>query len=50
VVVYCANAECDASPKAAERLEEAGFTDVVDYQGGTQSWEEAGLAIEGNAA
>ncbi|MYL23404.1 rhodanese-like domain-containing protein [Vreelandella massiliensis] len=38
IVVYCANFECDASPKAAEKLEEAGFTQVYDYEGGTEDW------------
>ncbi|WP_163559691.1 rhodanese-like domain-containing protein [Halomonas sp. NO4] len=38
VVVYCANFDCDASPKAAKQLEEAGFTQVYDYEGGTQDW------------
>ncbi|MWJ28552.1 rhodanese-like domain-containing protein [Halomonas sediminis] len=38
VVVYCANFDCDASPKAAKKLEEAGFTQVYDYEGGTEDW------------
>ena len=38
VVVYCANKECDASPQAAKKLEEAGFTQVLDYEGGTRDW------------
>lgn len=38
VVVYCANFECDASDKAARRLEQAGFGQVYDYEGGTQDW------------
>lgn len=38
VVVYCANFECDASPQAAKKLEEAGFTSVYDYEGGTRDW------------
>ncbi|MGM0701261.1 MAG: rhodanese-like domain-containing protein [Pseudomonadota bacterium] len=38
VVVYCANFDCDASPKAARKLEDAGFTQVYDYEGGTQDW------------
>lgn len=38
VVVYCANFECDASPKAAKKLEEAGFERVYDYEGGTKDW------------
>ncbi len=47
VIVYCASISCDMSPKAARMLEEAGFQNVFDYEGGTQSWKEAGLAVEG---
>ncbi|MFO7764399.1 MAG: rhodanese-like domain-containing protein [Wenzhouxiangellaceae bacterium] len=38
IVVYCANFDCDASPRAAEALENAGFEQVYDYQGGTEDW------------
>ncbi|MBJ7277858.1 rhodanese-like domain-containing protein [Marinobacter salarius] len=38
IVVYCANFKCDASPKAAKKLEDAGFTEVYDYEGGTEDW------------
>ncbi len=38
IVVYCANFDCDASPKAAEKLERAGFSKVYDYEGGTEDW------------
>lgn len=38
IVVYCANFECSASPKAAKRLEQAGFSQVYDYEGGTEDW------------
>lgn len=38
IVVYCASKDCDASPKAAEKLEKAGFTRVYDYEGGTKDW------------
>ncbi|MEX2498867.1 MAG: rhodanese-like domain-containing protein [Wenzhouxiangellaceae bacterium] len=38
VVVYCANFDCDASPKAAKALEDAGFEQIYDYEGGTQDW------------
>lgn len=43
VVVYCANTECDLSPKAAQRLEQAGFTDVADFEGGIEEWKAAGF-------
>ena len=38
LVVYCASSDCDASPKAARKLEEAGFEDVYDYEGGSADW------------
>lgn len=38
IVVYCANFDCDASPKAAKKLEDSGFTNVLDYEGGTEDW------------
>jgi rhodanese-related sulfurtransferase len=45
VVVYCASAQCNSSEKAAEQLKKAGFTSVLDYQGGAEAWqnEEAGV-------
>ena len=42
VVVYCASFDCDASEKAAKRLEQAGFEQVYDYEGGTRDWFETG--------
>lgn len=38
VVVYCASFDCDASPQAAKKLEDAGFSRVYDYEGGTKDW------------
>lgn len=38
IVVYCANFDCDASSKAARKLEAAGFTRIYDYEGGTEDW------------
>lgn len=38
VVVYCAGFDCDASSEAAKKLDEAGFTQVYDYEGGTEDW------------
>ena len=42
VVVYCANEHCNSSTQAAQKLEAAGFTHVFDYEGGAESWREAG--------
>jgi rhodanese-related sulfurtransferase len=41
VVVYCASEQCPSSTKAAEQLEAAGFTNVLDFKGGATAWNEA---------
>jgi rhodanese-related sulfurtransferase len=46
VVVYCWDALCDMSPRAAWRLEEFGF-EVSDYTTGKADWRAAGLPTEG---
>jgi len=48
IVVYCADFQCQASPKAAEKLHTFGFTNVYDYAGGKQDWIEAGYPVEGS--
>jgi rhodanese-related sulfurtransferase len=40
VVVYCASQQCNSSEKAAEKLENAGFTAITDYAGGYKAWQE----------
>lgn len=45
VVVYCASESCDASPKAARKLEGAGFSEVMDFQGGMEAWKDAGYEV-----
>lgn len=49
LVVYCAGADCDASPRAAKKLEQAGFRGVYDFEGGLEEWERADLPLEGAA-
>ncbi len=46
VVVYCMDTECDASPKAAQRMEALGYRQVFDYEAGKVDWQEAGLPTE----
>ena len=46
VVVYCMDASCDASPKAGQRMEELGYTHVIDYEAGKKDWKQAGLPVE----
>ena len=38
IVVYCADAACDASAKAAAKLAAAGYGDVTAYKGGIAAW------------
>lgn len=40
IIVYCGNAQCDSSTKAARRLSEAGFTHVLDYEAGAEGWQQ----------
>lgn len=44
VVVYCYAG--NTSPRAAEKLVEAGYRQVLDYSGGLDEWEEAGFPLE----
>jgi rhodanese-related sulfurtransferase len=46
IVVYCKDEECQASPKAAEKLEKLGYENVKDFEGGLKAWEEAGKSVE----
>ena len=46
VIVYCASTECQASPRAAKKLEEMGYTNVVDFESGLAGWQEAGYDFE----
>jgi len=50
VVVYCANEQCDSSPTAAKKLDEAGFSKVFDYEAGAKGWEQSGEKLEGSKA
>ena len=49
VIVYCASEECDASEKAAKKLDEVGFEDVHDYVGGMRAWQESGEPVQAGA-
>ncbi|PZG09962.1 rhodanese-like domain-containing protein [Nonomuraea aridisoli] len=50
VIVYCHDALCDLSPRAAHRLKRLGFTRVHDYVLGKMDWLSADLPYEGHAA
>jgi rhodanese-related sulfurtransferase len=38
VVLYSASFECPASKEASGKLVDYGFTNVYEYEGGTQDW------------
>src|SRR5690606_27777104 len=42
IVVYCASESCNSSTKGAQKLIDAGFRDVIDYEGGAETWKQAG--------
>lgn len=46
IIVYCASTMCSASTTAAEALDNAGFTQVMDFKGGMDDWKKAGENIE----
>ena len=46
IVVYCSDYECTSSPTAAKKLNDAGFSNVYDYEGGKKEWKEAGYPME----
>jgi rhodanese-related sulfurtransferase len=46
IVVYCGSFECMASSMAARKIEELGFTRVIDFEGGIADWKEAGYPVE----
>jgi len=50
VVVYCWDALCDMSPRAACRLATLGFTRVHDYAAGKVDWLAHGLGADGTHA
>ena len=46
VVVYCASKQCQASPKAAKKMNELGYAEVYDYEEGKEDWQKAKLPTE----
>lgn len=45
VIVYCKDENCDASPKAAAKMENLGYTAVYDYEAGKEDWKNAGFTV-----
>ena len=46
IAVYCSDYDCGASPTAAKKLQNSGFTHVYDFAGGKKEWKEAGYPME----
>ena len=47
IVVYCANSDCTASPKLAEKLMDMGYGNVKDFDAGLAGWRKAGFQLVG---
>ena len=41
IIVYCASKTCQASPTAAKKLVEMGYTKVIDFEDGLAGWQDA---------
>lgn len=50
IIVYCGSFECTDSSKAAKMLEDAGFENVLEYEGGLNDWKTAGFMTDGAGA
>ncbi|MCB2196714.1 MAG: rhodanese-like domain-containing protein [Bacteroidetes bacterium] len=46
IIVYCSDYSCSASPTAAKKLDDLGFRNVYDFEGGKKEWKDAGLPME----
>lgn len=46
IAVYCSDYDCEASPTAAKKLKDSGFSHVYDYAGGKKEWKEAGYPMQ----
>jgi len=44
IVIYSENFDCTAARRATENLDNAGFSNVYAYEGGTQEWQEKSQA------
>lgn len=49
IIVYCQNARCGSSAKAARVLGELGYANVREFRDGKQAWIAAGYPVEGEA-
>ncbi len=47
IIVYCSSFSCKLSPACAQKLADAGFTNVIDFEGGLKDWVEHGNQLKG---
>lgn len=47
LVIYCSGYGCRDSRLLAEKLQKAGYVEVLVYEGGLPEWQDAGLPVEG---
>lgn len=45
IVVYCSSFDCEQSTSAARILDDLGFTNVYDFEGGIAEWRRRGLPV-----
>ena len=50
IVVYCSNAQCKASPRAADILDRLGYVHVYHFEGGKEEWRQANFPIVSEGA
>ena len=46
IVVYCSSFKCQKSPRAAAALDQLGYRDVHDFEGGIAEWRRSGRPLE----
>ncbi len=49
VIVHCSGMGCQASTRAARKLESLGYKEVHDFKAGLEGWEQAGLPFASGA-
>lgn len=45
VIIYCSNTQCGASERLAKRLSELGYSHILKYKEGIESWIHAGYPV-----
>jgi len=45
IIVYCSSPSCTASPSAAKKMIELGYTNVSDFEAGLTGWLKEGFRL-----